>query len=329
MLGIYLASLLLSAISSTQARPSASSLRRSWSGYGNLEKFVVFGDSYSRIGFSASGTQPSASNPFGNAGTTSADGYNWVKYLTLNHNESAFLTYDYALSGATVNVSIVEGSVGRDVVGEVQNTFLASYADNSSFAGDNVLYGTWIGINDVKGSYLGDDYEGADFTIYTEIIDSLASQVDALYDNGARNFLFLTVPPLEKAPYTTTSSANATRYPLMEAAVDDYNGKLLKLAKSVGHDYVGTNVFYMDAHALFNDVIADPTQFEETASYKDVTSYCDAYSSLTDDSDADSDECDYAVYEYLWLNNLHPTYPIHNLLAKEIAALLAAGPTFW
>lgn len=50
--------------------------------------------------------------------------------------------------------------------------------------------------------------------------------------------------------------------------------------------------------------------------------------SLTNDSEADSDDCDYAVYEYLWLNNLHPTYPIHNLLAKEVAALLVAGPTF-
>lgn len=50
--------------------------------------------------------------------------------------------------------------------------------------------------------------------------------------------------------------------------------------------------------------------------------------SLTSDAEADSDDCDYAVYEYLWLNNLHPTYPIHNLLAKEVAALLAAAPTF-
>lgn len=50
--------------------------------------------------------------------------------------------------------------------------------------------------------------------------------------------------------------------------------------------------------------------------------------SLTSDSEADSDDCDYAAYEYLWLNNLHPTYPIHNLLAKQVAALLAAGPTF-
>lgn len=236
------------------------------------------GDSYSRNGFDTSGT-PNATQPMGSIGTTSADGYNWVEYLTLNHNQSAFLTYDYALSGATVNISIVEGSVGRDVAGEVQNGFLGSYAGDSAFSGDNVLYGTWIGINDVKGSYLGDDYEGANLTLYTEIIDSLYTSVSALYDNGARNFLFLSVPPLEKTPYTTTSSANATRYPLMQRAVEDYNGKLLKMAQAVRHNFAYARVFYMDAHTLFNDVIADPSQFEETAGYKDVTSFCSAYES--------------------------------------------------
>ncbi|KAK6224055.1 hypothetical protein LQW54_000202 [Pestalotiopsis sp. IQ-011] len=213
----------------------------------------------------------------GSIGTTSADGYNWVEYLTLNHNQSAFLTYDYALSGATVNVSIVEGSVGRDVAGEVQNNLLGSYADDSAFVGDNVLYGTWIGINDVKGSYLGDDYEGANLTLYTEIMT-----------------------------------------PCTRRAVEDYNGKLLKMAKAVRHNLAYARVFYMDTHTLFNNVIADPIQLRRRLATRILTS----------DSEADSDDGEYAVYEYLLLNNLHPTYPIHNFLAKEVAALLAAGPTF-
>jgi hypothetical protein len=32
--------------------------------------------------------------------------------------------------------------------------------------------------------------------------------------------------------------------------------------------------------------------------------------------------CDYPVDEYLWLNSLHPTFPMHNATAAGIAALL-------
>jgi phospholipase/lecithinase/hemolysin len=32
--------------------------------------------------------------------------------------------------------------------------------------------------------------------------------------------------------------------------------------------------------------------------------------------------CDLPVNEYLWLNDLHPTFPVHNATAASIAALL-------
>ena len=34
--------------------------------------------------------------------------------------------------------------------------------------------------------------------------------------------------------------------------------------------------------------------------------------------------CDVPVNQYLWLNDLHPTYPVHNLIAAEIVRLLEA-----
>ena len=34
--------------------------------------------------------------------------------------------------------------------------------------------------------------------------------------------------------------------------------------------------------------------------------------------------CDIPVNQYLWLNDLHPTYPVHNLMAAEIVHLLEA-----
>ena len=32
--------------------------------------------------------------------------------------------------------------------------------------------------------------------------------------------------------------------------------------------------------------------------------------------------CQYAVNEYLWLNELHPTFPMHNATAASVAKFL-------
>lgn len=36
--------------------------------------------------------------------------------------------------------------------------------------------------------------------------------------------------------------------------------------------------------------------------------------------------CGIPVNEYFWLNTLHPTYPMHDVLAEKVAEMLEAGP---
>ena len=36
--------------------------------------------------------------------------------------------------------------------------------------------------------------------------------------------------------------------------------------------------------------------------------------------------CDVPVNQYFWLNSLHPTYPMHEVVAKEVARQLREGP---
>lgn len=38
-------------------------------------------------------------------------------------------------------------------------------------------------------------------------------------------------------------------------------------------------------------------------------------------------ECGIPVNQYFWLNGLHPTYPIHDVLAGQLAKLLEMGPS--
>jgi phospholipase/lecithinase/hemolysin len=36
--------------------------------------------------------------------------------------------------------------------------------------------------------------------------------------------------------------------------------------------------------------------------------------------------CGVPVNQYFWLNSLHPTYPMHDVLAQQVALQLTAGP---
>lgn len=243
----------------------------SWAAIDSLRS----GDSYSRTGFDASSVdQPSSSNPLGNPsfpGRTSANGPNWVGHLTATFNESAFLTYNFAASGATLDVSIVNNN-NYDVIREIDEEFTRYYKVGETFEADTSLFAVWIGINDIANSYLNDDLD-----IHTKIFESFRYLIDSLYEAGARNFLFLTVPPLEHAPRITGSSASAERIPLMANATSDWNSHYRNFEKRIRYLHPTASVFVYDTYPLFQRVIDDPSQFTESAMFKDTTTYCKAY----------------------------------------------------
>jgi hypothetical protein len=46
----------------------------------------------------------------------------------------------------------------------------------------------------------------------------------------------------------------------------------------------------------------------------------------TPKQDTKDESCAGAVNEYFWLNSLHPTYPMHDVVAMKAAALLEGNP---
>ncbi|KAE8154434.1 hypothetical protein BDV25DRAFT_147694 [Aspergillus avenaceus] len=293
-----------------------------WPGFDGLKTLFVFGDSYSRTGFDPTAEeQPSSSNPLGNPeypGRTSANGPNWVDLLTVKHNASQLLTYNFGASGATLDTSIVDN--GMDVIREIEELFLPNYGDNGTFEADSSLFAIWIGINDITNSYLTQND-----SIHPAIFDSYRYRVDQLYDAGVRNFLLLNVPPLERAPRTTQSSASETRIPIERNATADWNSRTKTLQTRIQYLHSDATVFLYDAYTLFDEVIDNPSKYEQTSVYKNTTSHCEAYKNGTPEIDTKWDNCTYAADEYLWINNLHPTSPIHDLLAEQVAALLASS----
>ena len=59
--------------------------------------------------------------------------------------------------------------------------------------------------------------------------------------------------------------------------------------------------------------------YPQTAGYLNTTEFCVAYENGTPEPDTFNETCGIPVNEYFWLNQLHPTYPMHDALAAQIA----------
>ncbi|TVY75754.1 Acetylesterase [Lachnellula suecica] len=290
-----------------------------WPGWSKVKYAFIFGDSYTQTGFETTGTQPTPTNPLGNPtypGYTSSNGPNWVDYLTVEYNASKILTYNLAYGGATMNSTLVapyEPTVSS-IADQVVNEWLPTYASKPSTApwsSDNTLFAIFDGINDIGNSY----YNGvaATTTLNAQIFANFHDLVNKLYNAGARNFAFLNVPPVDRSPGTLVYNADAQA--MEKADIAAWSTSLTNMTKTLKKEKPDANFFYVDANALFTEVLDKPSSFPQTALYKNTTGYC-----------VDYENCGIPVNEYFWLNTLHPTYPMHEVLAEGVAKVLKTGP---
>ncbi|KAL1895425.1 hypothetical protein Sste5346_005231 [Sporothrix stenoceras] len=300
-------------------------------------------------GFNYTGVPPSIDNSLGNPaypGWTSSNGPNWVDYLTVDYNASRLLTYNLAFGGATVDSDIIkpyQDSV-LSLKDQVHSEFLPGYTshgnsdtDNSethpsapnapAWKGSDSVFAIWIGINDVGNSY-SKGPEGVNGTKATNarIFDVYSGMVDLLYNAGARNFVFLTVPPVDRSPSTVVYGDAAAA--LEKADIAAFNS-LLKdgLAADLKAQHAdNANVWAIDTGVLFNTAIDNPTAYPQTAGLKNTTDFCQAYANGFSGEDKYIKSCGVSVNKYFWLNNLHPTTAIHKVVAEHVSNALTAGP---
>ncbi|KAL2833472.1 hypothetical protein BJY01DRAFT_253522 [Aspergillus pseudoustus] len=239
----------------------------------------------------------------------------WPEYLATKYNYSLVLGYNLALSGAVVDVDIIP-TAPHDVDYQVHEKF-EPYSNKANFFPTKTsLFTMWVGNNDVNRSF-----NGTDPTINTKIIARYEELVRHLYEIGARNFLFLSVPPMWRFPSNTENPDVDLRK--LQIAVEDYNRKLKRMAREIDHNLPYSTVYYYDIPPLLNAVIDDPSQFAETAVYKNTTGWCSAYNTNIPRPDYKSSKCEYSAIEYLFIDGAHPTQPFHDLLAKELSVMLA------
>jgi phospholipase/lecithinase/hemolysin len=106
------------------------------------------------------------------------------------------------------------------------------------------------------------------------------------------------------------------------------------------------HVSVFSIYDLFNEILNEAEAFPETANLRDVTECCsDSYlctlvspyiktSHFLSRRETDShdirrppvDGCSFSLDEYFWFDCAHPTSPVHNAMAANLARSLVASP---
>ncbi|KAJ7481040.1 carbohydrate esterase family 16 protein [Mycena galericulata] len=274
----------------------------------------VFGDSYTTTGFNISAGVNSV-----DPGFTSSNGPNWVEALRDTYNVAGTKVFNLAYGGATIDSALVTPYLPTvlSVVDQVAQfkTFLAPKPLGAQWNSSNSLFAIWIGINDCGNSYGWTNTTQPAFN--KVLMNRLASQIEELYSFGARSFLFLTVPPINRAPLFLEQGQSVTS--LLASDIANYNAQLSETMTQFQASHKGFEATVFDTQPIFNTLLDEAKTFQFTNS----TGYCAAYENGTPAQSTQIAPCA-PVSTYFWLNTLHPLFTIHGILAHAIATVLSA-----
>ncbi|KAG8796062.1 hypothetical protein FRC17_008038, partial [Serendipita sp. 399] len=264
-----------------------------------LQFWFSFGDSYTQTGFSVTGTQPSSSNALGNPpypGYTACGSYpNWVDYLAFTLNTTLVKVYNHAYGGATIDSALVTPYQSTvkcldDQVADFLNYNAPGKQYNAGWSSANTLFSIWIGINDIGNTYWnGSGLNDTLLNRYFELIQQL-------YAAGARNFLFLTVPPIYRSPLMLSQATSARDQE--KVVIDDYNSKLATRAAAFASSHSGVTTKVYDTTTIVNAMLNNPSSY----GLQDATSYGNG--------------------PYAWCNDYHISPIVHQKIAQGIAPLI-------
>jgi len=252
--------------------------------------FKFSGDSYSSVGYDSSqvGIPSAPENPLGikfpgHTWTEGPDTPNWVGWLISKYSKNPnLIAYDYAVGGDDV-------SGVREQIHEEFVPHIGGKPDWARWEESNTLFVIWVGINDC--AYIRDEEP------IRKAIDKLIKLQLDLYDVGARNFLLIDIPPINRSPAVQRLVDDGTPY-------TTWNTILRAKAKEFSVSHPETTILMFSAWDAFNRVLNWPTGYGFT--------------------DADARKAGGAI----WSDALHPTSRMHDALAHDIAAFLHSVTAF-
>ncbi|KAL4885915.1 SGNH hydrolase-type esterase domain-containing protein [Aspergillus karnatakaensis] len=305
---------------------------------------VVFGDSYSDNGV-RSYTPPVAEENT----EASTGGRVWPSYV---QQYTSTNLYDYAVSGAMCDERI-SNSPRNGIAQDQLPTFLSdlNHKDNTTdkpaltIPKDETVYAIWIGTNDLgySGFITEVQPKGMPLTYFT---DCVYTQLDRLYEVGARRFVLMNIAPLDLSPQhalpengglvnsqfwkdkeaydggnMTRSSEKMRQYLTMVNEVFEVK---TPVEVQVKKRYRGSRVAVYDVHGLITDIWHNPAEYlNGTAPYNVTGSVYRCGSDCDDNAVRDS---------YLWYDDLHPSEQTDRVIAREFVEVVkgrSKWATYW
>jgi len=130
-------------------------------------------------------------------------------------------------------------------------------------------------------------------------LDRLFQFQQDLYEVGARNFLFINVPPINKSPAVLRNRDAGDGTPFTT-----WNHLLRENIQQFASSHPGVTTLLFSAWSLFTRVLQDPLQYG------------------FDESDPRK------AGGGIWMDPLHPTSRMHSIIAHDLANFLGSHPAY-
>jgi len=228
---------------------------------GTMSPLVVFGDSLSDTGnlyIALGGMPPSPSPPLYTKGLFT-DGPNsspstssplgiWVQQLAGKMGVTSPAPYlagtggtDYAFGGALTGHD--SNPAGVPYVTDQLNTYLAGHTGGVP---STALYTFWAGANDI--------FQGMS---PATAVTNLTANINTLYADGGRHFLWLDMPPLGDTPDGRASGDSAG----LNLVSEEFNADWLAAIGMLDAEDPGINIVGVNVYALVESMLADPSAY--------------------------------------------------------------------
>ncbi|KAJ8515119.1 hypothetical protein ONZ45_g7428 [Pleurotus djamor] len=159
-------------------------------------------------------------------------------------------------------------------------------------------------------------------TVYTLWIGTNDVGVKTLYDNGARNFIFQNMVPLQLAPMYYGNI-------FMKELVLSGNAIARLTLENMAKRLDGAHIALFDSYGLFWDMFTQPKLYLNGTVAPNVRGIINGCLLNAKKKKVCANVKGPARDSYLWYNALHPSEQADRIVAREIAAAIAGNGSQW
>jgi len=262
--------------------------------FDKMQDLVVFGDSYSTVNTNLKNMKYD-SKIYG--------GKNWALKLVDIPDHKVWL-WDFAHKGAVVDLKLVPRDEENTSFITQYDSFIENLYDKNLVRGwssKSTLFAIWFGINDII--YMNRSPDSSSNSTIDTIINTKFQKIEDLYKHGARHFLVIYVPTIEKSPLNRGNSLSFTN-----PDTTYYNTQVNNHAKEFAATHPDSNVLVYDAYMEFNYIMDNRNAF----GINNIVDSC---------VDSGADDCG-KDETHFWHNDLHPSHVVQEALGQDIYEFL-------